>query len=55
MSFNTFERCSIERIVLAMGNIVDTVENRTRNAILTGTDTITTLRIELPVKPMNGS
>ena len=38
-----------------MGNIVDTVEDRIQNAILTGIDSINTPKIELAVRSVNAS
>ena len=51
----TLERCFIERIDKEMGNIVDTVENRIQNAILTAIDSIITPEIESAIRSMNAS
>ena len=51
----TLERCFNERIDREMGNIVDTVEDRIQNAILTALDSIITPKIELAIKSINAS
>ena len=53
MSVQTLERCSNEKIDRHLGNIVDTVENRIQNAILTAIDNIITPRVELAVWSIN--
>ena len=45
----TLERCFSEKIVRIIGNIVDTVEDRIRNAIFTAIDSFFTPKIELAV------
>ena len=49
------ERCFNERIDRKMNNIVDTVEDRIRNAILTAIDNIVAPKIELAIRPINAS
>ena len=51
----TLERCFNERIDREMSNIVDTVEDRIRNAILTAIDNIVAPKIELAIRSMNTS
>ena len=51
----TLERCFNEKIDREMGYIVDTVEDRIQNAILTAIDSNITPRIELAVKAISGS
>ena len=46
MSVKTLERCFNERIDREMSNIVDTVEDRTQNAILAAIDDIVTLKLK---------
>ena len=55
MSVKTLERCFNERIDREMSNIVDTVENRIKNAILTAIDNIVTPKIELAIRSINAS
>ena len=55
MSVKTFERCFNERIDREMNSIVDTVEDRIQNAILTAIDNIVTRKIELAIKSINAS
>ena len=55
MSVKTLERCFNERIDREMRNIVDTVEDRIQNAILTAIDNIVTLKIELAISSINAS
>ena len=38
-----------------MGNVVDTVEDRIQNAILTATDSIITPKLELAIRSINAS
>ena len=47
MSVKTLERCFNERIDKEMGHIIDTVEDRIQNAILTAIDNIVAPKIEL--------
>ena len=49
------ERCLNEGIDREMGNIVDTVEDKIQNAILTAIDSIITPRIELAIWSKNAS
>ena len=55
MSVKTLERCFNERIDREMNNIVDTVEDRIQNAILTAIDNIVTPKIELAIRSINAS
>ena len=55
MSMKTLERCFNERIDGEMSNIVDTVEDRIQNAILTAIDNIVTPKIELAIRSINAS
>ena len=55
MSVKTLERCFNERIDREMSNIVDTVEDRILNAILTAIDNIVTPKIELAIRSINAS
>ena len=55
MSVKTLEMCFNERIDKEMNNIVDTVEDRIQNAILTAIDNIVTPKIELAIRSMNAS
>ena len=55
MSVKNLERCFNERIDTEMNNIVDTVEDRIQNAILTAIDIIIAPRIELAITSMNAS
>ena len=55
MSVKTLERCFNERIDREMNNIVDTVEDRIQNAILTAIDKIFTPKIELAIRSINAS
>ena len=55
MSVETLERCFNERIDREMSNIVDTVEDRIQNAILTAIDNIFTPEIELAIRSINAS
>ena len=51
----TLERCFNERIDREMSNIVDTVEDRIENAILTAIDNIVAPKIELAISSKNAS
>ena len=55
MNVKTLERCFNERIDREMSNIVDTVENRIQNAILTAFDNIVAPKIELATRSINAS
>ena len=51
----TWERCFNERIDKEIANIVDTVEDRIQNAILTAIDNIIAPKIELGIRSINAS
>ena len=53
MSVKILERCFKERIDRAMSNIIDTVEDRIQNAILTASDNIVAPKIELAIRSIN--
>ena len=53
MNVKTLERCFNERIDREMSNIVDTVEDRIQNAILTAIDNIIAPKIELAIRSAN--
>ena len=55
MNVKTLERCFNERIDREMSNIVDTIEDRIQNAILTAIDNIVTPKIELAIRSINAS
>ena len=55
MIVKTLERCFNERIDREMSNIVDTVEDKIQNAILTAIDNIVTPKIELAIRSINAS
>ena len=57
MSVETLERCFNERIdrEREMNNIIDTVEDRIQNAILTAIDNIVAPKIELAIRSINAS
>ena len=55
MSVKTLEKCFNERIDREMNNIVDTVEDRIQNAILTAIDNIIVPKIELAIRSVNAS
>ena len=55
MSVKTLERCFNERIDKEMSNIVDTVEDRIQNAILTAIENIVAPKIELAIRSINAS
>ena len=55
VNVKTLERCFNERIDREMGKIVDTVEDRIQNAILTAIDSIITPKIELAIRSINAS
>ena len=51
----TLERCFNERIDREMSHIIDTVEDRIQNAILTAIDIIVAHKIELAIRSVNAS
>ena len=55
MNVKTLERCFNERIDWELSNIVDTVEDRIQNAILTAIENIVAPKIELAIKSINAS
>ena len=55
VNVKTLERCFNERIDREMGNIVDTVEDRIQNAILTAIENIVAPKIELAIRSINAS
>ena len=55
VNVKTLERCFIERIDREMSNIVDTVEDRIQNAILTAIDNFVAPKIELAIRSINAS
>ena len=55
MSVKTLERCFNGRIDREMSNIVDTVEDRIQNAILTAIENIVAPKIELAIRSINAS
>ena len=55
MSMKTLERCFNERNDREMSNIVDTVEDRIQNAILTAIENIIAPKIELAIRSINAS
>ena len=55
MSVKILERCFNERIDREMNNIIDTVEDRLQNAILTAIDNIVAPKIELAIRSINAS
>ena len=55
MSVKTLERCFNERIDREMSNIVETVEDRIQNAILTAIEDIVAPEIELAIRSINAS
>ena len=55
MSVKTLEMCFKERIDREMSNIVDTVEDRIQNAILTVIENIVAPKIELAIRSKNAS
>ena len=55
MNVKTLERCFNERIDKEMNNIVDTVEDRIQNAILTAIDHLVAPKIELASRSINAS
>ena len=55
MNVKTLESCFNERTDEEMNNIVDTVEDRIQNAILTAIDNIVAPKIELAIRSINAS
>ena len=55
MNVKTLERCFNERIDREMDNIVDTVEDRIQNEILTAIDNIVAPKIELAIRSISAS
>ena len=55
MNVKTLERRFNERIDREMSNVVDTVEDRIQNAILTAIENIVTPKIELAIRSINAS
>ena len=55
LNVKTLERCFNERIDREMSNIVDTVEDRIQNAVLTAIDNIVAPKIELAIRSINAS
>ena len=55
MNVETLEICFNERIDREMSNIVDTVEDKIQNAILTAIDNIVAPKIELAIRSINAS
>ena len=55
VTVKTLERCFNEMIDGEMSNIVDTVEDRIQNAILTPIDSIVAPKVELAIRSINAS
>ena len=55
MNVKTLKRCFNEKIDREMNNIVDTVEDRIQNAILTAIDNIVAPKIELAIRSIHAS
>ena len=55
VNVETLERCFTERIDREVGNIVDTVEDRIQNALLTAIDNIIPPKIELVIRSISAS
>ena len=55
LNVKTLERCFNERIDREMNNIIETVEDRIQNAILTAIDNIVAPKIELAIRSINTS
>ena len=55
VNVKTLETCFIERIEKEMSNIVDTVEDRIQNEVLTAIDNIVAPKIELAIRSINAS
>ena len=54
-NMKTLERCFNERLDREMSNIVDTVEDKIQNAILSVIDNIVAPKIELAIRSINAS
>ena len=54
VNVNTLQSCFNERIDREMSNIVDTVDDRIQNAILTAIDSIVAPKIELAINASSG-
>ena len=55
LNVKTLEKCFNERVDREMNNIVDTIEDRIQNAILTAIDNIVAPKIELAIRSINAS
>ena len=55
MTVKTLERCFNERIDRELSNIVDTVEDRIQNVILTAIENIVSPKIDLAIRSINAS
>ena len=55
VNVKTLERCFNERIDGEMSNIIDTVEDRVQNAILTAIENIVAPKIELAIRSITAS
>ena len=55
VNVKTWKRCFNERIDREISNIVDTVEDKIQNAILTSIDYIVAPKIELAIRSINAS
>ena len=55
INVKTLERCFNERIDREMSNIVDTIEDRIQNAILTAIENIVAPKIDLAIRSINAS
>ena len=55
MNVKTLERCFNERIDREMSKIVDTVEDRIQNAVLTAIDNFFAPKVELAIRSINAS
>ena len=55
MSVKTLEKCFNERVHREMSSIIDTVEDRIQNAILTAIDNIVAPKIEVAIRSINAS
>ena len=55
VNVKTLEKCSNETIDKEMSNIVDTIEDRIQNAVLTAMDNFTTPKIVLAIRSINAS
>ena len=53
VNVRTFETCFYQRIDMGMANIVDMVEDRTEDAILSANDCFITPKIELAIRSKN--